>query len=82
MLSRLVNQMAEREGVTEKLVDDLRLGELRVRSNPQSGANGIVIVVDTAAALVYAAVIADTGGNKLIIAGRTQPPQAGSFATC
>ena len=57
-------------------MDDFRLKDLRVQIDPQSGANGIISVVDTVAVLVDIAVIADIGGITLKVAGRPQPPPA------
>ena len=57
-------------------MDDFRLKDLRVQIDPQSGADSIVSVVDTEAALTDVAVIVDVGGIMLREAGRPQPPPA------
>ena len=62
-------------------MDDFRFEDLRVQIDPQSGADSIVSVVDTEAALTDVAVIVDKGGNIPSAAGRPQPPPAGGFAT-
>lgn len=55
--------------------------DLAVNSDPHRGADRIADVADTAAVPKDRAEIVDIGGNKLIEAGRPQPPQAGGFAT-
>ena len=55
--------------------------DLAVNSDPHRGADGNDTTVDTAAVPKDRAEIVDIGGNKLIEAGRPQPPQAGGFAT-
>ena len=59
-------------------MDDFRFEELRVQIYPQSGADSIPIVVDTATdtAPDDAAAKGDTGGTPLTAAGRPQPPPA------
>lgn len=62
---------ASHAGCAFGAVEDFRFEELRCQINPQSGANGSIIVSDNVAALVDEAAKVDKGGSTLTVARAT-----------
>lgn len=67
---RLSPQISSRHTACATLtLDDFRFEELRVQIDPQSGANSVMSIADKVTKVINRAVMIDSGGATLIIAG-------------